>query len=345
MHFGLTDEQRLIVDTTRAFVERELYPHRPRVERTGHLRREVIEEVKAKAIEAGLYAANIPEEFGGAGLDTLTWLLYEKELGRPTTPSTGPAWRAPPTSSARHARAARALPRSLRPRRDLGLPRHDRARAGSDLRGMKAAAREDRRRLGPQRHQALHLPRRHRGLRDRLHGERRGGHAQGRKKRITAFFVDRGTPGLTIREGYRNVSHRGYTNSSSSSTTSASPPTRSWASPTRASRSPTSGSAPPASRSAPPAWAARAGLRPRRRMGRDPQPVRPAHRQEPGRQLQARRHGGGDEGRRADDPRSGLEVRPGHRRPTPTWPRPSSRRPRCWPWSPTRPSRSTAAWA
>ena len=29
-----------------------------------------------------VYAANIPEEFGGAGLDTLSWLLYEKELGK-----------------------------------------------------------------------------------------------------------------------------------------------------------------------------------------------------------------------------------------------------------------------
>jgi butyryl-CoA dehydrogenase len=35
---------------------------------------------------------------------------------------------------------------------------------------------------------------------------------KGPKKRITAFFVDKGTPGFTVREGYRNVSHRGYTN-------------------------------------------------------------------------------------------------------------------------------------
>ena len=82
MDFALTDEQRLIVDTTRAFVETELYPHEAEVERTGHLRRELIDAVKAKAIAAGLYAANIPEAFGGAGLDTLTWLLYERELGR-----------------------------------------------------------------------------------------------------------------------------------------------------------------------------------------------------------------------------------------------------------------------
>ena len=67
MDFNLTEEQRMIVDTTRAFVENELYPHEAEVERTGKLRRDLYEELKAKAIEAGLYAANMPEEVGGAG--------------------------------------------------------------------------------------------------------------------------------------------------------------------------------------------------------------------------------------------------------------------------------------
>ena len=35
MDFALTDEQRSIVEVTRAFVERELYPHEEEVERTG----------------------------------------------------------------------------------------------------------------------------------------------------------------------------------------------------------------------------------------------------------------------------------------------------------------------
>ena len=82
MDFGLSEEQQMIVDTTRAFVERELYPHEAEVERTGHLRPDLIAEIKARAIEAGLYAANMPAEVGGAGLDTQTWLLYEKELGQ-----------------------------------------------------------------------------------------------------------------------------------------------------------------------------------------------------------------------------------------------------------------------
>src|SRR3954470_18220959 len=82
MDFSLSDEQRSIVEVTRAFVERELYPHEEEVERTGVLRPELAAEIRAKALAAGLYAANMPEEVGGAGLDTVTWVLFEKELGK-----------------------------------------------------------------------------------------------------------------------------------------------------------------------------------------------------------------------------------------------------------------------
>ena len=56
MHFGLTEEQQMIVDATRAFVENELFPHELAVERSGHLPMELIKEIQKKAIEA--YAAN-----------------------------------------------------------------------------------------------------------------------------------------------------------------------------------------------------------------------------------------------------------------------------------------------
>src|SRR3979490_2250876 len=82
MDFSLNDEQQMIVKTTRDFVVNELYPHEKEVEETGALRADLHRELKAKAIEAGLYSANMPVEVGGAGLDTVTWTLYEKELGR-----------------------------------------------------------------------------------------------------------------------------------------------------------------------------------------------------------------------------------------------------------------------
>ncbi len=91
MDFSLNDEQQMVVKTTREFVLNELYPHEKEVEETGALREDLHRELKAKAIEAGLYAANMPVEVGGAGLDTVTWVLYEKELGRPVTPCITPA--------------------------------------------------------------------------------------------------------------------------------------------------------------------------------------------------------------------------------------------------------------
>jgi len=57
MDFALSEEQELIVATTRAFVENELMPHEAELERTGILRPELAKELKQKAINAGLYAA------------------------------------------------------------------------------------------------------------------------------------------------------------------------------------------------------------------------------------------------------------------------------------------------
>jgi acyl-CoA dehydrogenase len=82
MDFSLTDEQKMIIDTLKSFVEQELYPHETEVEKTNQIRPELYASIKQKAIELGLYAANMPEEHGGAGLDSLTLCLMERELGR-----------------------------------------------------------------------------------------------------------------------------------------------------------------------------------------------------------------------------------------------------------------------
>ena len=71
-------------------------------------------------------------------------------------------------------------------------------------------------------------------------------------------------------------------------------------------------------------------------MGGHAQAVRPDHRQVPGHQLQARRHGDRDRRRRAAGAAGRLEDRPGHASPTRTTRWPSSTPPRCWRASPTR---------
>ena len=92
MDFSLSEEQQLIIKTTRDFVRNELYPHEREVEETGVLREDLHRELKAKAIEAGLYAANMPVEVGGAGLDTVALgALREGARVRPITRCITPA--------------------------------------------------------------------------------------------------------------------------------------------------------------------------------------------------------------------------------------------------------------
>ncbi|MFK7854727.1 MAG: acyl-CoA dehydrogenase family protein [Granulosicoccus sp.] len=213
MNFGLTQEQSLIVETTRAFVERELYPHEAQIERNGALDMDLVRELQNKAIEAGLYAANIPEQFGGAGLDTVTWLLYEKELGR--------------ANYALHwtcvARPSNILCAGTDEQREQYLDpciagekwdclAMTEPGAGSDLRGMSASARQDGDDwiLNGSKHFISHADIADFAICFMATGEEQT--PRGKKKLITAFFVDKGTPGFTVRDGYRNVSHRGYTN-------------------------------------------------------------------------------------------------------------------------------------
>ena len=82
MDFNLTEEQRLLVETIREFVQRELKPLEEGVETNGYLSDEVASEIQEKSKGLGLYAVNIPREFGGGGLSVLEWMMAEEQFGR-----------------------------------------------------------------------------------------------------------------------------------------------------------------------------------------------------------------------------------------------------------------------
>jgi acyl-CoA dehydrogenase len=213
MDFALSEEQRMIVETTRNFVENELFPHEAEVERTGKLREDLRQELKQKAIAAGLYAANMPAEVGGAGLDTVTWVLYEKELGRANYAL---HWNcvARPSNilmACVGAQRARYLLPSVRGDRSDCLAMTEPA-AGSDVRGMKCSARKDGTDfvINGTKHFISHADVADFVILFAASGEEDT--PRGRKKLITGFLIDKGHPGFTVREGYRNVSHRGYNN-------------------------------------------------------------------------------------------------------------------------------------
>ncbi|WP_420410408.1 acyl-CoA dehydrogenase family protein [Hoeflea sp.] len=217
MDFGLTQEQQMIVETTRSFVENELYPHEAQVERSGHLDMDLVRDIQKKAIDAGLYAANIPEQFGGAGLDTPTWLLYEKELGRANYALHWTCVARPSNilCAGTPEQRARYLDPCVAGEKWDCLAMTEPG-AGSDLRGMKATAKRDGSGensdwvLNGTKHFISHADIADFTIAFMATGEEDT--PRGRKKLITAFFVDKDTPGYAVRDGYRNVSHRGYTN-------------------------------------------------------------------------------------------------------------------------------------
>ena len=82
MDFSLTEEQRLLVGTIREFVHRELKPLEEDIEADGYLADDVAKQIQQKSQELGLYAVNIPREFGGGGLSVLEWMMAEEQFGR-----------------------------------------------------------------------------------------------------------------------------------------------------------------------------------------------------------------------------------------------------------------------
>lgn len=212
MNFGLTDEQQMIVDTVRSFVENEIYPHEDAVERSGTVPPDIAQQIKQKTLDLGFYACNFPQEVGGAGLSHLEFALVERELGRGCMALNHFFGRPQNILMACEGdQKEHYLLPAVRGEKMDALAMTEPG-AGSDVRGMSCAA------------------------------ERKGGdwvlngtkhfisgadHAdfvivfvatgvddtpRGPKKRITTFLVDRGTPGFTIRDGYKSVSHRGYKN-------------------------------------------------------------------------------------------------------------------------------------
>ena len=212
MLYGLSAEQDMIAQTVRSFVEKEIYPHEELVERTGEVPAEIAQQIKQKTLELGFYACNFPESVGCAGLSHMDFALVERELGRGSMALNHFFGRPQNILMACEGdQIDRYLMPAVRGERMDALAMTEPG-AGSDIRGMKCSA--------------------HRSGGDWVangskHFISGADHAdffivfiatgedqtdKGPKKRITAFLVDRGAPGFSVRDGYKSVSHRGYKN-------------------------------------------------------------------------------------------------------------------------------------
>ena len=212
MEVELDDEQRMIGDTVRSFVEAELYPHEDLVERLDEVPVELAESIRGKALAAGLYAANMPAELGGGGLNALALTLAERELGRASFALQMIVSR---PSNILQACEGDQIEQYLLPA--IRGERHDcmaitEPEAGSDVRSMTTHAALD----GSDwvingRKQFIS----HADVADFVILYATTGvdeSERGSRKRISTFLVDMGTPGFEVRRGSACVSHRGYHN-------------------------------------------------------------------------------------------------------------------------------------
>jgi alkylation response protein AidB-like acyl-CoA dehydrogenase len=78
MDLDLSDEQELLRTSAREFVDREIAPHARKWDRDERMERSMV----AKLASLGFLGAAIPEEYGGAGFDNLSYCLLIEELGR-----------------------------------------------------------------------------------------------------------------------------------------------------------------------------------------------------------------------------------------------------------------------
>src|SRR5450755_3647736 len=76
MDFELTEEQKMIRDTAREFAAREVAPKAAELDKTARWPSEIL----AKMAELGLLGVAIPQEHGGAGMDTLSYALAMEEI-------------------------------------------------------------------------------------------------------------------------------------------------------------------------------------------------------------------------------------------------------------------------
>ncbi|RBQ16169.1 acyl-CoA dehydrogenase [Spongiactinospora rosea] len=206
MDFTIPDDLAEFRKVVRRFVDNELLPYEDHVEEHDGLPEEVERSIKKKAVEIGLNAIGMPEEVGGAGLDVLGQVLVTEELFRalgglaevvPTAPSI--------LLACDDAQRERFLLPCVTGDKQwcFALTEPD---TGSDAAGIKTRA--------ERRDGSWVINGRKRFI---SHGDSADfaivfavTHPDREKDRITAFLVERGTPGFAVGQTHKTMGHRGY---------------------------------------------------------------------------------------------------------------------------------------
>lgn len=210
MNLSVSHENELLLNTVRAFLEAEVFPHEDEVDRLGEVPEDLGRQIETRAKEFGLYACNLPEDIGGGGLNLSAQHLIEREYGKASHALH--SWAARPTeillACEGDQRERYLLPCVKGEKRELfALTEPE---AGSDAMGMRSNARRDGDDwiLNGTKHFISGPCMPDFAIVFATTGEDET-HC-GKRKRVTAFLVDVGTPGFDCSEGTKSVSYRGY---------------------------------------------------------------------------------------------------------------------------------------
>ncbi len=205
-------EVELLVSTVRNFINNEIIPFEDEVDKLGSVPVELGKQIESRAIELGLYAANLPESVGGGGLNYTAMASLEREYGKTTHALH--SWIGRPAEILLACKGSQRenylIPCAKAEKRELfALSEPE---AGSDIMSMKTNAKK----IGS--NWVLN------GSKHFVSGPCFPDFAivfavtgldetkQGPRKRITAFLVDCDREGFEIVEGNKCISYRGYKN-------------------------------------------------------------------------------------------------------------------------------------
>ncbi|HEY2892241.1 MAG TPA: acyl-CoA dehydrogenase family protein [Dongiaceae bacterium] len=210
--FSPSEEQTMLIDTVRQFMAEEIFPHEREVERLGEVPLELGKQIQKRSKELGMFAANMPEDVGGGGLDYVSVTLMDRELGKSTWGLMG--WVGRPSEILNacrdEQREAYLLP-VIRGERKEAFALTE-PNAGSDATGIQTRAVKDGGDyvINGSKHFITCASRPDFVILFAVTGLDEA--PKGPRKRITAFLVDTDTKGFELTLGARAVGHRSYRN-------------------------------------------------------------------------------------------------------------------------------------
>jgi acyl-CoA dehydrogenase len=202
MDFALSNEQKLIIETVRRFIREELKPLEESVEKNGALDDDIARQIQKKSLDLGLYALNMPDRFGGAGLTNVERMLCEEQFGHTTDilirRAFGNVYE--PLLACRDAQIARWLEPTVRGERTCSIAITEPG-AGSDARGIRTTARKTE--SGWILNGSKHF------ISDGVWSDFFIVSALTGEKSMSIFLVDKGLPGFTIGNDQEMMGLRG----------------------------------------------------------------------------------------------------------------------------------------